>query len=119
MTLALIIWIGYALGALLTFRPLFRAMILDLCSDYNKVDVPHIVACTAFSTLIVAFVWWLVAPYLLLQRFVGGNAGSVARVIGGESRDMKVKRLEKEAREHERHINELERELEIGPYAGN
>ena len=109
MDAGLIFVIAWFACAALTFRPMFR-------SALPRLDAPDWgdVAAAAFTGGLVALVC---GPIIVARTLFMGSVGrkmsaaQFARVIGGESKAQKEKRLANEAREREAYIKRLEREV--------
>jgi hypothetical protein len=81
------------------------------------VEWDDIVMSGLFAGVIAAFFWPGAVVFFLARRFIAPkDPERFARVVGGESAEDKMKRFEKERAEQARHIERLERELEIGPF---
>ena len=101
--------IAWLLCSVTQWRWSFRVSIDE--SDPGWVDVIWFCGCATFVAL-------LGGPLILLGRLFSatigrGDAGAAVRILGGESRDDKLARLESERAEREAHIARLEQELGI------
>lgn len=95
-----------------TWRRLFRVMCGEW-GDLTWADVGY----AAFFSLFFSLGW----PYFFLQRALTTILGTrdpmvFVRRVAGEERKEKLARLEREAKEREEHVHELEQELKIGRY---
>ena len=108
-------WLSLGIGQFLAaYRITFRGIVLDACGTYENVDGMDLFFSLFFGAILAAVAGPLVLLYALARtRTTGGDAGSVARLIGGETRHEKQQRREQELRDRERRIRQIERELGI------
>jgi len=102
----------WVLGALLTFRPVARGLIHDIAGPYDF-DWEVVISGSLMALLVCAFAWPCAVSYFALRRMALNDPERAARILAGESRDAKVRRLERERAEREQRIRDLERELGI------
>lgn len=90
-----------------TFRASVNVMRISY-TDWFDVSV------SAFIASLAMFAWPLVLMIASLNRALRvTSAEDFAAKVGGETRGEKLKRREREVAERERHIRDLERELEV------
>jgi hypothetical protein len=104
-------WLGLGAGVLVflaSWRAVCRA---EIEYEQEEITTGDLAALLLISLTLV----WL-GPFFVIARmsFWQRPADSVARVIAGESRAQKRERRERELRDRERRVAELERELGIG-----
>ncbi len=105
MSLGLAILLAWTVCALVAWRPIFRAMAFQLGPP--KWDDVAFALC--LGGMFAALGGPFVIAFLILRRLVAPHdPEAFARIIGGESRVDKIKRLEWEAEERRRHIEWLE-----------
>lgn len=114
MSVGAIFGIVWAIGALLTWRPLARAMAYGRWEDPDGPGWDDMALGMVFAACLCAVGWPVVAAFFGAHRAFKGDRARAAAVILGESRDQKMRRLKREALEREQRIRDLERELEIG-----
>ena len=104
----------YILGWLAFVRPTFRWFRDDPTSgSVDTVDLGFI----TFFSLVIPLFWPLIAVGLTFKFLVSGAERDpmvIARKMGGESKEQRANRLERERADRERYIAKLERELGIG-----
>lgn len=108
MTVGDLILLAYGIGYVATWRSLFRVMADDLGID-DAGDLAMVLFTSAYFNIFwpAFLLWWI------FRRAVP-DPKRFARAVGGETREQKTKRLEREREERERRIETLERELGIG-----
>lgn len=112
---------AWLVGTIGTFRFTFRYFLDDVVGD-KEADWTDVgfgvglggICALAFWPFIIAVA---VVKATVVNTICKGDAEAFRRAIGGESRERKLRRLESEKIERQEHIDRLERELEIGPYA--
>lgn len=104
----------WTVGTLGAFRPLTRAMFGMDDDEFWHDEWMLVFMVPLAGLLMAALIWPLALAFFTLRMALNDNPETVARVIMGEGRAAKVKRLEREKMEHEAHIRRLEAELGIG-----
>lgn len=100
----------YVLGLVPAWRAIFRVILTE--AIYGRPEGEDIAFGVFFASCGCWF-WPLIAPFALVWRIAKGDPERAAQVLGGEGRAQKLRRLEKEARDRERRIRDLEREAGI------
>lgn len=98
-----VILVGYFIGYVLSARHIAATMYYKdpLFSDHAPADL--------FTAILIGLIGGLLWPIVESVVLVYKLVKLAPEGILGEPRDMKIKRLEKEAQERERRIKELER----------
>lgn len=94
----------YVVGYVASWRAVFRSESHDLDGWAEVCER------ATFATLVTAF-WPLALPVIAVRMAVGDDPARAGRVLGGESQQAKIKRMEREAKRREEHIRRLEREV--------
>lgn len=100
----------YAIGYLVALRPIFRWAINDVRWGDQELDWGDVFE-AGVMTIGACWGWPVIGVCLVIRRSVDPDA--FVRRVGGESKEAKARRLEKERRERERYIADLERQLGI------
>lgn len=111
MSLDTILVIGYVLGGLVTFRFATRAVIDEVRSDYLRLGWDDVVMGSLLG-LIGGMLWPVVLPFVIFTKLAASPEHG-ARILAGESPAKKATRMEREQREREQYIRQLERECGI------
>lgn len=105
---------GWVLCGLVAARWVFRAFAADI-GQYGGLDWMDVTGGLFIAVIVGLFFWPLAAAFAALRAAVGGkDADAFARRLGGESREQKMQRRERELWDREARIRALEREAGIG-----
>jgi hypothetical protein len=106
----------YLVGYVLLFRPTWRFMMLHVGEKkYDEIEWVDVIFCSAF-TLVLAAGWPLYIVPAIVWRFIGWrgyDAKQFARVLGGRTRDMKIKDKERELNRREAELRQAEDDLKL------
>jgi hypothetical protein len=107
------LWVvAWSLGTLVTTRFMFRFFIEDNCCSGYARDWEDVVGFLFCAVVMSVSFWPLIWLFMAARATIGrGDPATFARRVGGESRAARIARLECEARDRDRRIAEMEREL--------
>lgn len=100
----------YVVGYVACFRLAVRGMAKDLGGADDWVDVVMF----TMGGLFTAILWPLGIPVVIAYKMAKGDPQHAMRVLAGESRADKARRIERERDDLREKVRRLERELRIG-----
>jgi hypothetical protein len=104
----------YLASFLVVWRPLFRNELKSLAYRDCPPDWEQVILAAITATAMGLFAPFILIGWTLKVTIGQSNPATLARRVGGESREQKDKRLEREKKAREAYIRRLERELGVG-----